>query len=415
MVWLAWAGGAFLVWLILVFLFTPGINYHLSHRTAVAHKDFLYTLQSTCQAALHHGNRVTVFTDGPAFYPAMLEAIRGATRSINMECYIFQHGKIASQFIDALSERARNGVNVTIVVDAIGSFSLWGRPVSRLRAAGCRIQSYQAIRWHSLHRMNNRTHRELLVVDGTVAFIGGMGVADQWTREVDGLPAWRDTQIEIRGPAVADVEAGFDQNWILTGGEVDPPVPPREPPAGDARSIVVWSAPQGGASGMKLLYLLALASARREVDVESPYLITDASSAWSIQDARRRGVRIRLLVDGDRTDAKMVKYASRAQYERLLEEGVDIAEYQPTMMHAKTMVVDGLLSVVGSANFDNRSLELNDELNVAAFDPALASRLLEDFTRDWTESKRLELQAWRSRPLFARDRDWIWSAFGEVF
>ena len=136
MVWLAWAGGAFLVWLILVFLFTPAINYHLSHRTSVLDEDFLYTIQSTCQAALHHGNRVTVFTDGPAFYPAMLDAIRGATRSVNMACYIFQHGKIADQFIDALSERARNGVNVTIVVDAIGSFSLWGRPVSRLRAAG---------------------------------------------------------------------------------------------------------------------------------------------------------------------------------------------------------------------------------------------------------------------------------------
>ena len=190
MVWLAWAGGAFLVWLVLVFLFTPGINYHLSHRTAVHHKDFLYTLQSACQAALHHGNRVTVFTDGPAFYPAMLEAIRGARRSINMECYIFQHGKIASQFIDALSERSRNGVNVTIVVDAIGSLSLWGRPVSRLRAAGCRIQSYQAVRWHSLHRINNRTHRELLVVDGSVAFIGGAGIAAWLTGLAWSLYGW---------------------------------------------------------------------------------------------------------------------------------------------------------------------------------------------------------------------------------
>src|SRR5436190_132877 len=173
MTWLAVAGGAFLGWLVLVFLFTPGINYHLARRTSVHADDFLYTIQSTCQAALHHGYRVTVLTDGAAFYPAMLDAIRGAKRSINMECYIFQGGRIADQFIDALAERSRNGVNVTIVVDAIGSFNLWGRPVARLRAAGCRIEAYQRLRWYSLHRINNRTHRELLVVDGAVAFAGG--------------------------------------------------------------------------------------------------------------------------------------------------------------------------------------------------------------------------------------------------
>src|SRR5919108_3892006 len=148
--WLSAAGAVFLIWLVLVFLFTPGINYYLSQRTPVQAPEFLYTIQSTCQAALHHGNRVTILTNGPAFYPAMLDAIRGSTRSINMECYIFQPGRIAEQFIDALAERARNGVNVTIVVDAIGSFGLWGRPVARLRAAGCRISTYQSLRWYSL-------------------------------------------------------------------------------------------------------------------------------------------------------------------------------------------------------------------------------------------------------------------------
>jgi cardiolipin synthase len=162
-----------------------------------------------------------VFTDGPAFYPAMLEAIRGATRSINMECYIFQHGKIASQFIDVLSERARNGVNVTIVVDAIGSFSLWGRPVSRLRAAGCRIQSYQALRWYSLHRINNRTHRELLVVDGTVAFIGGAGIADWWMYpQGRRTRPWRDTMARVEGPVVAAIQGVTAENWLECCGEI---------------------------------------------------------------------------------------------------------------------------------------------------------------------------------------------------
>ena len=174
MSWLTVAGGVFLVWLVLVFLFTPGINYHLSQRASARGDGFLYTIESTCQATVHHGNRVTILTDGPSFYPAMLEAIRGATRSINMECYIFHADRVGGQFIDALTERARNGVNVTIVVDAIGSFGLWGRPVARLRAAGCRIMSYQALAG-IVHRINNRTHRELLVIDGTSAFAGGAG------------------------------------------------------------------------------------------------------------------------------------------------------------------------------------------------------------------------------------------------
>src|ERR1051325_1012442 len=166
---------------------------------------------------------------------------------------------------------------------------------------------------------------------------------------------------------------------------------------------------------MKVLYLLALAAARHRVDIESPYLITDESSKWSIHEARQRGVEIRLLVEGDKTDAKAVKYAGRADYDDLLEEGVQIAEYQPTMMHAKAVVVDDLLSIVGSSNFDNRSLELNDELNVAVFDRGLAARLRADFERDLTQSKKLTLKEWRDRPVPEKAREWLWSYFGEVF
>jgi cardiolipin synthase len=166
---------------------------------------------------------------------------------------------------------------------------------------------------------------------------------------------------------------------------------------------------------MKLLFLLAIAAARHTIDLESPYLITDESSAWSLHEARRRGVHIRMLVDGDKTDAKAVKFAGRGQYEHLLEDGIEIAEYQPTMMHAKAMMVDGLFSVVGSANFDNRSLELNDELSVAVFDPALTARLESDFEKDLLVSKKIDLESWRSRPFPERTRDWLWSYFGEVF
>jgi cardiolipin synthase len=364
---------------------------------------------------LTSGDAYVVHTNGANAFPAMLDAIRRAQLRIEFETYIYDSGTVGAQFTSALEAAARRGVQVRLVFDAIGSHTLKKADRERLERAGCRIGWVNPVMSRSIEEINYRSHRKALVVDGAVAFVGGMGVADQWMQSNDGMPAWRDTQIEIRGPAVADIEAAFDQNWILTGGVVEPRVAARESAPGQAESIVVWSAPQGGANGMKLLYLLALAAARREVDIESPYLITDASSQWSIADARRRGVRVRMVVDGDRTDAKVVKYASRAQYEQLLGEGVEIAEYQPTMMHAKTMVVDGTLSIVGSANFDNRSLELNDELNVAVFDPALAARLLCDFERDLAASKREDLKEWRSRPLAARGRDWVWSLFGEVF
>jgi cardiolipin synthase len=201
MFWLSVAGGIFLIWLVLVFLFTPGINYHLAHRTSIHARDFMYTLQSTCQAALHHGNNVTVFTNGVAFYPAMLQAISQATRSINMELYIFQPGRIADQFVAELSAKARQGITVTIGVDALGSLSLWGRPVRRLRKAGCRIESYQRLQWYSLARLNNRTHRELLIVDGKTAFVGGAGIADWWVypsfKRLRWRKTWRDTMARV--------------------------------------------------------------------------------------------------------------------------------------------------------------------------------------------------------------------------
>jgi cardiolipin synthase len=303
-----------------------------------------------------------------------------------------------------------------LVLDSVGSQNMAKEDIQRLEDAGARIGWVNPVVSFQIEEINYRTHRKALVIDGEKAFVGGMGIADQWAHDEKDFPMWRDTQVEIHGPAVAGVEAAFNQNWIVTGGVVDPEVEPDLAPAvGPTRSIVVWSAPQAGANELKLLYLLAIGAARQSIDIESPYLITDESSEWSLQEARKRGVHVRLLVEGDKTDAKSVKYASRGTYEKLLEQGIEIAEYQPTMLHTKAMVIDGILSVFGSANFDNRSLELNDELNVAVFDRALAARLLKDFEQDLTRSKRLDLDSWRTRPLDERARDWIWSYFGEVF
>jgi cardiolipin synthase len=368
------------------------------------------------------GHRLTasdsyiVHTNGDAAFPAMLAAIDKAKDRIGFESYIYQDGEVADRFTSAFESAARRGVHVRIVVDSIGSSKMGEKHIKRLESAGAKVGWVNPVFGADLEEANYRSHRKALVVDGEVAFVGGMGIADQWLHDGKEFPRWRDTQIEVHGPAVGDVEAGFNQNWIVTGGVVDPEVPLAGPgPSGPASSIVVWSSPQGGANEMKLLYLLAIAAARRDIDIQSPYLITDESSQWSLREARNRGVRIRMLVEGDKTDAKTVKYASRGDYEALLEMGVEIAEYQPTMMHAKTVTIDGLMSIVGSANFDNRSLELNDELNVAVFDRGLAARLRADFDRDLTASKTLTLEGWRARPLPEKARDWLLSYFGEVF
>jgi cardiolipin synthase len=366
---------------------------------------------------LTEGDGYVVHTDGPAAFPAMLAAIDSARHRVSFETYIFDTGRIAEQFTAAFERAARRGIEVRLVLDSVGAKTMDAGHLARLERAGCRIGWFNPVsRVHMLEEVNYRTHRKALVVDGDAAFVGGIGIADHWAFDTGSYPMWRDTHVEVRGPAAVHVEAGFNENWIETGGVVAPDLLPHDAaPMGKARSIVVWSSPSGGENEMKRLYLLAIAAARRTLDIQSPYLITDETTQWSLDEARRRGVRVRMLVEGDVTDAKPVKFASRADYEWLMARGVEVFEYQPAMMHTKAMVVDGVLAVVGSANFDNRSLELNDELNIAVFDAALAERLTSDFEQDLARSARLELDAWRARPVHVRAREKVWSYFGEVF
>ena len=367
-------------------------------------------------APLTSDNAFIVHTDGKAAFPAMLDAIARARHRVSFETYVYSSGEVADRFAEAFEAAARRGVDVRLVLDSIGAQGMDPAQIERLRNAGCQVVWFNEVGGFSIEELNYRTHRKSLIVDGTVAFVGGIGIADHWLRDTEAEPAWRDTQIEVRGPAAVYIEGSFNENWIESGEIVEPDVLSRQDgPSGAAQAITVWSGPEGGASGMKLLYLLAIASARTSLDVESPYLITDESTAWSLADARRRGVRVRLIAEGDITDAKPVKFAGRAGYERLLQQGIEIYEYQPSMFHTKVMVVDGVLTIFGSANFDNRSLELNDELNLAVFDPKLAERLLADVERDIARSRRLDLESWRARPLHIRGRERLWSFFGEVF
>ena len=362
------------------------------------------------------GDSYVVLTNGDAAFPAMLAAIDAAKHRVSFEGYIYDgSGEIAGRFTSALEAAARRGAEVRLVFDSVGA-KVDPEHVTRLEQAGCRIGWFNPVRSLAIEEANYRTHRKALVVDGDVAFLGGIGIADQWARDTEKEKQWRDTHVEVRGPAAINIEAAFNENWIETGGVVEPDVLTHDnEPDGPATSIVVWSSPEGGTNAMKLLYLLSLAAARRSIDIQSPYLITDESTRWSLSEARKRGVRVRMLVEGEITDAKPVKFAGRAHYAQFLESGIEVYEYQPTMMHTKALVVDGVLSIVGSANFDNRSFELNDELNAAVFDTRLAARLLEDFDRDLTKSTKLELDAWRSRPAHIRARERVWSWFGEVF
>ena len=284
----------FLVWLILVLLFTPGINYHLSHRTSVHDADFLYTMQSTCQAALHHRNRVEIFTNGAEFYPAMLEAIRGATRSINMERYIFQPGRSRTSSSRRCRIAPRHGVNVTIVVDAIGSFSLWGRPVRRLREAGCRIESYQRLRWYSLARLNNRTHRELLVVDGRVAFAGGAGIADWWADRPArasgrGATRWRASKgRSSRRCRASRPRTGSSAAARSSPGPSTFPISSRAAtrPRSSSRAR-----PSDRATASRVAFQLLMEGADHHVRISTPYFLPDRALRRALIDdraARRR-------------------------------------------------------------------------------------------------------------------------------
>jgi cardiolipin synthase A/B len=367
-------------------------------------------------AALTRGNRYEVLTNGDRIFPSMLAAIDGARRRINFETYVYDSGEVANRFTEALERAARRGVRVTAIVDAVGASSMEGLHVSRLTAAGARVLTFNPARLYTPENLNFRTHRKILVVDGEVGFTGGAGIADHWLGNAQDENHWRDTQVKIQGPLVRLLEAAFYENALESHGPIvpeldDPPVPLDE----EGASILVRSSPSGGSTDLKRLYLQAIASARRTIDLTSPYFVTDESTMWSLEDAVRRGVRIRILVEGDITDAMPVKYASREAFDSLLSLGIQIYEYRPTMMHTKTFVVDGVLSVFGSANFDNRSLELNDELNVAVWNRDLGARFTDDFERDLRSSTKLELESWRKRPLLLKAREHFWSYFGEVF
>jgi cardiolipin synthase len=404
MLWLTIVGGAFLTWVVLAMLFTPHIPYHIEADIDARSDHFIHVLESTCQTHLEAGNKVEIFSNGDRFYPAMLDAIRAATETINMECYIFKKSEIGDRFVEALCERARAGVRVTIVMDAIGSFGAFRKLRKPLRAAGARVKAYQRFMWYRLSRLNNRTHRELMVVDGTVAFVGGAGIADWWAKPLHGKPMWRDMMARVEGPVVSDIAGIVAENWleccgeILTGPETYKP----HRKAGDVAAFAIKSSPADRATTSRALFQTLIEGANERIVIATPYFLPDRAFRNAIRRTVDRGVQMTVIVPGAATDQKWVRLASRRLYGQLLGGGLRIFEYEPGMTHLKALIIDDLWAVIGTTNLDNRSFEHNDEVNVAFRDAEVAARIMHDLTADMARSREIERATWRRRPLWEK-------------
>ena len=377
------------------------IQRSLEHRYGVGDPQFHRELGAMLGPATVPGNRIENLENGEQIFPAMLEAVRSAQRTINFETYIYWSGRVGKQFADVLSERARAGVKVNVLVDWVGSQKMDDALAEQMQAAGVEIQRYHPLHWYNLGRMNNRTHRKLLVVDGRIGFTCGVGIADQWAGSAQDPDHWRDSHYRLEGPAVAQMQAAFLDNWIKTTGKVLQGADyfPALEPRGEAIAQVFTSSPSGGGDSMQLMYLLSITAAEHTIDLSASYFVPDDLTRKALLAALGRGVRLRIIVPGKHIDELLVRQASRADWGELLQAGAQIHEYQPTMFHCKLMIVDSQLVSVGSTNFDNRSFRLNDEANLNIYDRGWAERLEDVFEADLARSRKITLEDWKHRPL----------------
>ena len=377
------------------------IERKVGHTYGVASPQFTREMGTLLGPAILPGNKVTNLENGAEIFPEMLAAIRGAQKSITFETYIYWSGRIGASFAEAIAERARAGVKCHILVDWVGSQKMDNDLVELLEDAGCELERYHPLHWYHLARMNNRTHRKVLVVDGRIGFTGGVGIADEWDGHGDKPEGWRDSHFHVEGPVVAQMQAVFTDNWMKATGKVLTGASyfPQLEPVGESPAQMFSSSPSGGSESMQLMYLMAIASAERSIDLSAAYFLVDELTGAALIDASKRGVKVRIIVPGRHIDSKMVKHASRRQWGELLEAGIDIREFQPAMFHCKVFIVDGLLVSVGSTNFDNRSFELNDEANLNVYDREFGAHITQVFEQDLARSKKVEYEAWRRRPV----------------
>jgi cardiolipin synthase A/B len=383
------------------------LRYHMKHQFGVGEVDFLQTLHALTGSAMIGGNSVEILRNGVRFFPSMLAAIREAKRTINIETYIYWDGEIGREFAEALAERSRAGVQVNVILDAVGSGPMSETLIDFLRRNGVAVEWYHPISWYTIRRVNHRTHRKLLVIDGRVGFTGGAGIADIWKGDAEGPQNWRETQVRVEGPAVAGMQFAFLDNWVKSRGEILTGLDyfPQIEPAGERLVHVIKSSPSEGVSTVKFLYIISIVSATRTIHINSAYFIPDADTIRALEGATRRGVDVKVIVPGKWTDVPIVRQASRWHYELLLNRDIRIFEYQETMMHAKTMVVDGIWTTIGSSNFDERSFRLNDEVTVNFHDETIAAEMEELFEADLARSVEIRLPQWKRRSVVSRAKE----------
>ncbi|ABE35168.1 cardiolipin synthase [Paraburkholderia xenovorans LB400] len=346
------------------------------------------------------GNRFEMLLNGDRIFPSMLEGIRSARQTITFETFIYWSGEIGEQIAQALADKAREGVAVHVLLDWVGSSKMDKRYLSLLRDAGVEVIQYHKPHWTGLGRMNDRTHRKLLVIDGRIGFTGGVGIAPEWTGHAENEKHWRDTHFRVAGPVVGHMQAVFMDNWVKATGNVlhGPAYFPDIEPMGDGLAHMFSSSPSGGSDDMQLMYLMAITAATHSIHLASAYFVPDKLTINAIVEAAKRGVKVRIITPGKRIDTHTVREASRACWGDLLKAGVEMFEYQPTMFHCKLLVVDEYLVSVGSTNFDSRSFKLNDEANLNIYDRDFAKQQTAIFADDLTKSQQVTLEAWTHRP-----------------
>jgi len=361
--------------------------------------DFRRALGILLGPPLVSGNHITSLVNGAQIYPAMLNAIRTAQTNITFETFVFRDA-MGATFVEELSAAARRGVQVHMLLDWLGSRTMDSNMLAAARTAGCDLHLYHPPSWYHLGRLNNRTHRKLLVIDGKIGFTGGVGMGVEWDEGLSGVPPWRETHFKAEGPVVAQMQAVFVDNWIKATGRVlhgAEYFPKLATTAGNMDAQMFGSSPVGGSESMHLMVLLALSAAKTSIDIENAYFVPDKLTVESLCSAAHRGVRVRIVVPGHYTDARIGRWAAHGLYGKLLEAGIQIHEYQPTMMHCKVMVIDGVWSSMGSANFDDRSFRLNDEANLNVFSEDLAREQTALIDADIAQSRRMVLKRWRNR------------------
>jgi cardiolipin synthase len=390
-------------------------RYGLAHEFDIGSQEFLDTMAGATGAPFIPGNSVEFLNNGDEFYPRMLEAIASAQHSITIEAYIYWAGEVGLEFAQALAERAHNGVVVKILLDAIGSSSIGADILHTLEEGRCQVAWYNPIHWYTIGRFNNRTHRKSLIVDGRLAFTGGAGIADHWRGRARGPHEWRDMQIRVEGPAVTPLQTGFALNWQQSTGELlsGSLYYPSVPESGPLSVQTMLSSPDSGDSTARIMYYLSIVCARKSIYIANPYFVPDAVAIETLIDAKRRGIDVRIMVSGIRNDNWIARQNSVRLFGRLLDAGIEIYEYNRTMLHHKTMVVDGVWLTIGTTNFDNRSFAHNEESNVCIYDRALGRLLQHIFKDDMAVCERVTRRKWKQRGAWARIQEFVASFFEE--